>query len=250
LKFCGKLISSGKYVVNLCINYFQQKQPISPVEIIDDTIYDDNQDDIHDEIEDTQTKSPSFLNTIKTTISNSYYNVYYRIFGKYHPNSQDNYTTLPLYNNSSELQDMSKDIKINSYSKNQDYSSLLDSHKYSLDLNKNDDSLYDKNSEMFQTIPLNHSGTSEIKKPIERPYGLNRSSLLFESSFINNKLSKKELPFAINSFYATLHPLQEINDNEQNEDNGQNENNQNEKNDQNENDSNDENGSEHYEECE
>jgi hypothetical protein len=71
LKFCGKLISSGKYVVNLCINYFQQKQPISPVEVIDDTIYDDNQDDIHDENEDTQTKSPSFLNTIKTTISNS-----------------------------------------------------------------------------------------------------------------------------------------------------------------------------------
>lgn len=237
LRFCGKLISGGKYVCGLCINYFKQKEIIQPeTEVIDETNIDNDQIDV---FEDKQNNS--FLGKIKSASVNIYYGIYHRIFGKHHPQSQENYVELPMYKSShihesNDLQNINKNI-INSYSKNQNYSSLIqsnypksssnyESYNYPYHNNHNHNhnhnitsSLYNKHSHLLYNIPMDESINSEIIMP--KPFGLDDSTLLLESSFINTKINNnhkknisnfnnnRNLPFATSSSFIStnVHPL-------------------------------------------
>jgi hypothetical protein len=228
-KFCGKIISGGKYAFNLCLSYFKQKNDVlEHTEIIDEN---------EQEIQIEKPINEGIIHKIKNKGINLYHNMYFKIFGKHHPYSEGNYMELPLYKSSNNnLNTTNLDINIiNSYSKTQNYSSLLhESNKY-----KNNNSNYlgeSSMSKMLHTIPLNSSYNINytVKNNIEtndneksyvqtqfgpKPFGIDNSALLFNSSFIKNKLDRNNLPFALNSLYSTqLHPLQENEDfNEEND---------------------------------
>lgn len=213
-RFCGKLISSGKYIFTLCTNYFNQKTKLEETIVIDETEKLINSDYTQD-----NSNNNSFIKSIKNTGVQLYYKCYYKIFGKHHPYSNENYVELPLYNsnnNLSDLHNLNNDI-INSYSKNQNYNSLMEtqSHLSNYFNNQSDKVFYYKhlqNSNMLQTIPLNKSNNDlrNLLMPKSKPFGLNNSATLFESSFINNQLynDKSNLPFAIGSD-KKLGPLKE-----------------------------------------
>jgi hypothetical protein len=275
-KFCGKIISGGNYALNLCLSYFKQKNDVlEHAEIIDE----DEQ-----EIQIEQPINEGIIHKIKNKGINLYHNMYFKIFGKHHPYSEGNYMELPLYQSSNN--NLNTNI-INSYSKTQNYSSLLhESNK----LKNNKNYLGESSiSKMLHTIPLNSSyslnyntknsihhdndsihhendendNNDNNKSYIQtqfgpKPFGIDNSALLFNSSFIKNKLDRNNLPFALNSLYSTqLHPLQE-NEGENNDNENNNESdNENDNESDNENDNESENESENesafiskYEECE
>lgn len=200
-KFCGKLISGGKYVFDLGYNYIRQKSIQKETTVIIDSDYHKT---------NNNENNKGLFYKIKENSWNLYYNLYHKFTGKYHPSSQENYIELPLYSSSTNL----NNEVINSYSNRQNYNSLINESKRSFNSNFNSVNYENENSQMLYTIPLDNSqylhNSNENTKPKYKPFGIDNSVLLFDSSFIKNKLDKKNLPFAMNSFFSTqLHSLQE-----------------------------------------
>jgi len=279
IKFCGKLISGGKYLCGLCFNYFQQKQSHQNHEYTQQVIDDADNENINETSSLLGEKENSIFDTVQNYATNVYHNAYYKVFGKLHPRSKANYVELPLYNSQTPdinpIQNINKNV-INSFSKNHDYSSLTNSnvnYNYSNNSQSNSsfNSNYFRNSNMLYTIPLNESyeNYQKIKNtPKTKPFGINDSDILFNSSFINTNLNKRNLPFAVHSFYtkSTLDPLTEENNNEEHSDwhshsNNENHYNENNTNNQNKHEHEDDNNYEdkenvsqtvlesHYEDC-
>lgn len=213
-KFCGKIVSGGKYAIELCFNYFKQKQyEPETTDVIDE-------DDTDNQHEVNVVSNETFVDKIKNKVNSVYYAIYHKISGKYHPLSQENSLELPLYQSSNHINNNSTDNYndiINSFSKNQNYSSLFESN-----FKKNMYTTIDLDKSTYYNNPRQkHKDQLKILIQNEpKPFGINDSSLLFNSSFINKKLeshsqpqlhyNKPNLPFAMNSFISTsLHPLHE-----------------------------------------